>query len=106
MVENRKGRTSVQKLLIAVPNILYTPEYHMTAVLVDQESSGIWHITAFQKQKGLGWQILPWQCTQQEGRPLKSPSNCLRVLLWLEMRCMPQVRGDEGNADQGHHDSG
>ena len=49
---------SVQKLLIAVPNILYTPEYHMTAVLVDQESSGIWHITAFQQQKGLGWQIL------------------------------------------------
>ena len=50
MVENRKGRTSVQKLLIAVPNILYTPEYHMTAVLVDQESSGIWHITAFQQR--------------------------------------------------------
>ena len=58
MVENRKGRTSVQKLLIAVPNILYTPEYHMTAVLVDQESSGIGHITAFQQQKELGWQIL------------------------------------------------
>ena len=58
MVENRKGRTSVQKLLIAVTNILYTPEYHMTAVLVDQESSGIWHITAFQQQKELGWQIL------------------------------------------------
>ena len=48
MVENRKGRTSVQKLLIAVPSILYTSEYHMTAELVDQESSGIWHITAFQ----------------------------------------------------------
>ena len=58
VVENSKGRNSVQKLLISVLNILHTPEYHMTAVLVDQESSGIWYITACQQQKGLGRQIL------------------------------------------------
>ena len=26
--------------------------------------------------------------------------------MWLEMRCMQPVPGDEGNADQGHGDSG